>query len=106
MTDKVVVGILVILASNITTYICATQIAKYDVMATIPKLANEHGRMLGRIVDAKMYEGSEWERAIVVAVGWRGAMCVRPMRDIGAHGRWIRKDLVPHRVREVANETE
>jgi hypothetical protein len=62
---------------------------------------NQHAHLLGKQVDARVYEGSPWERMVVVAVSWRGAVCVRPVRDMQTKGRWIPKNLVPLRVMEV-----
>lgn len=80
------------------------------VMAAIPadevlergdEPVNEHARLLGRTVMAKVYEGSPWERMVVVAVSWKGAIAVRPEWDPEARARWIRKDVAPQRVREI-----
>lgn len=60
---------------------------------------NKHARLLGKEVEAKVYEGSEWERMVVVAVSWRGAVCVRPVHDLTTKGRWIHKSKAPGRVR-------
>ena len=57
--------------------------------------------LLGKTVEAKVYEASEWERMVVVAVSWQGAVCVRPEGDMRTKGRWIRKEVVPSRVREI-----
>lgn len=65
------------------------------------KPVNEHAHLLGRTVMAKVYEGSAWERMVVVAVSWKGAIAVRPEWDPEARARWIRKDVAPQRVREI-----
>ena len=67
---------------------------------------NPHAWMLGRTVDARVYEGSDWEHMVVVAVSWKGAVCVRPLENLSTRGRWIRKELVPERVRVIDNEWE
>lgn len=66
-----------------------------------PYECNPYAYLLGREIEAKVYEASRWERMVVVAVSWRGAVCVRPTYDLEARGRWISKDLAPERVREV-----
>ena len=68
------------------------------------QFANPYAHLLGKTVEAKVYEASEWERMVVVAVSWRGAVCVRPEHDLGTIGRWIKKDLTPTRVREVQHD--
>lgn len=65
------------------------------------QFANPHARLLGRTVEVKVYEGSEWERMVVVAVSWQGAVAVRPEHDPYVRARWIPKDKAPNRVREV-----
>lgn len=66
---------------------------------TVP--LNPHAHLLGKVVEAKVYEASEWELMVVVAVGWHGAVCVRPLSDMRYGGRWIRSELAPSRIREV-----
>lgn len=66
---------------------------------TVP--LNPHAHLLGKVVEAKVYEASEWELMVVVAVGWHGAVCVRPLSDTSYRGRWIRSELAPSRIREV-----
>ena len=66
--------------------------------------AYPYAELLGKEVEARVYEASRWERMIVVAVSWRGAVAVRPANDLETRARWIRADLVPDRVREVGWE--
>lgn len=61
---------------------------------------SQYGRMLGKVVEAKVYAESDWQRMVVVAVSWKGAVAVRPESDMETRARWIRRDLVPYRVRE------
>ena len=63
------------------------------------QFTNPYAPLLGRVVYAKVYEGSEWERMLVVAVSWKGAVAVRPLRDLSTKARWIHKQHVPTRVR-------
>ena len=67
------------------------------------QFTSPYARLLGRTVDAKVYEGSKWERMVVVAVSWRGAVAVRPVSDLSARARWIHKNHVPQRVRELSD---
>ena len=62
---------------------------------------NPHARMLGREVEARTHRRARWERCVVVAVSWKGAVCVRTTRNPQAPGRWIPKELAGERVREV-----
>jgi len=65
------------------------------------QFTNPYARFLGKIVEAKVYEASDWERMLVVAVSWKGSVCVRPVRDLGTVAHWINKDKVPYRVRTI-----
>lgn len=61
-------------------------------------MLNPHAHLLGRVVEARPHRRSDWVRCRVVAVSWKGAVCVRQMgRDVP--GRWIHKSLAPDRVR-------
>ena len=62
---------------------------------------NPYAHLLGRVVEVKVYQASDWERMVVVAVSWHGAVCVRRVADMESRGRWIRKELAPDRVREI-----
>ena len=62
---------------------------------------NPYAALLGAEVEARVYAESRWERMVVVAVSWRGAVAVRPRHDLATRARWIRAELVPDRVREV-----
>lgn len=68
-----------------------------------PQALNKYAHLLGKTVEAKVYEASKWERMVVVAVSWQGAVCVRPERDMRTKARWIRKELVPSRIRELSD---
>ena len=92
----IVCGILCVYAIRITN---DWRVAAKRLMRL--QFANPYAHLLGRTVEARVYEGSDWERMVVVAVSWRGAVCVRPERDLETMGRWIRKDLTPTRVREI-----
>ena len=75
-----------------------------DQRATAETAMNVYAHLLGKTVLARVYEASEWERMVVVAVSWRGAVCVRPESDLQTVGRWIRKELVPYRIQELVHD--
>lgn len=60
---------------------------------------NAYARFLGEEVLAKVYEQSDWERCVIVAVSWHGSVCVRLADDLACKGRWIRHGLTNGRVR-------
>ena len=43
----------------------------------------------GERVWVRKYDASDWERATVVAVSWRGACCVRPDSQPNRNGFWV-----------------
>lgn len=98
-----IIAALVIAIINLTMWLIEVK-SDYDAAALAlmcRQFENPHGQILGKVVEAKIYEDSDWERMVVVAVSWRGAVCVRPTSDDDAPGRWIRKEVVGDRVREV-----
>lgn len=73
---------------------------KYDCIKSVtPK--NPYAHLLGKVVEAKVYEASSWERMVVVAVSWKGAVAVRRVSDPEGKARWIRKNQTRERVRMV-----
>ena len=70
------------------------------------QFTSPYAHYLGRTVEVKVYAASRWERMVVVAVSWHGAVAVRPATDLKTRARWIRADLVPDRVREVEWEEQ
>ena len=63
---------------------------------------NPHAHLLGQVVEARLYEGSDWERYIVVGVGWRGSLCIRRVADPHGRGWWVKHSvLTADRFREV-----
>ena len=70
------------------------------------QFTSPYAHYLGRTVEVKVYAASRWERMVVVAVSWHGAVAVRPAADLKTRARWIRADLVPERVREVTEWDE
>lgn len=103
MTDETV-AIVVLLVVCCVLFAWALR-ASSDWRAASRKLmrmqfANPYAHLLGKTVEAKVYEASEWERMVVVAVSWKGAVAVRPEWDLQTKARWIHKSKVPDRVRE------
>ena len=70
------------------------------------QFTSPYAHYLGRTLEVKVYAASRWERMVVVAVSWRGAVAVRPATDTKTRARWIRADLVPERVREIEWEEQ
>lgn len=62
---------------------------------------NRHARLLGREVEVRFYEASDWERCVCVAVSHHGAYCVRRVSDPLMRARWIPKSKAPTHVRRV-----
>lgn len=60
-----------------------------------------HARMLGRVVEARKYEGYDWEPCMVVGVGWHGSLGLRKMSELDRRGFWVRHDRVATHVREI-----
>lgn len=89
-----------------TVFAAVSQLDYKEAAKRLERLqfTNPYARLLGRVVEAKVYEGSEWESMVVVAVSWKGSVAVRPTRDLSAKARWIRKERVPQRVREKATQ--
>lgn len=61
--------------------------------------ANEHAKMLGRTVEARLSDGAKWREMVVVAVSWKGALAVRPTSEPDKPARWIHKSKVDEWVR-------
>ena len=103
MGDHIAIGLLMCVCGVLFVWALTVTADWREAAKRLERLqfANPHARLLGRVVEARIYEASDWERVVVVAVSWKGGVCVRPMRDMEAPGRWIRKQLVPDRVREV-----
>lgn len=54
---------------------------------------------LGRTCWVRPLSGrGEWEEHVVVAVSWKGAVCVRGVDNLDGTGYWISKKSVPFRV--------
>ena len=103
MSDDVAVAFLSIICVGLSVYAIRITVDWNEAAKKLMRLqfANQHARLLGKTVEAKVYEGSKWERMVVVAVSWKGAVAVRPEWDQEAKARWIHKDKAPYRVREI-----
>ena len=74
--------------------------ATYHAIAT--RGTNPHAHRLGRICWVRPHSGKRWREHVVVAVSWKGAICVRPTDRLDEDGYWIKKQNVDWRVRWVA----
>ena len=94
---------LVVICGMLIVLLLVASVECKQAAKTIESLryANPYARMLGQTVEARVYEGSKWERMVVVAVSWHGAVAVRPLSDLATKARWIHKSKVPTRVREI-----
>lgn len=68
-----------------------------SLLGELPR--NPHAKLLGEVVQAKVYERDEWQAMRIVAVSHKGAVAVRPVSDPYASARWIAKDKVPNRMK-------
>lgn len=75
------------LISSYNNELRALQGANKTLIRFIP--TNQYARYLGEEVLAKVYEASDWERCVIVAISWHGSVCVRPADDLATKGRWI-----------------
>lgn len=92
---------LVCLATQSLAMRSATRDAK-EICKLVGEL-NPYAEMLGREVEAKKYDGSDWERYVVVAVSWHGSLCLRETGDPKRKGFWVHHDRAMTHVREVAD---
>lgn len=60
---------------------------------------NPYGAWLGRECWVRPTSRDTWKRHVIVAVSWRGAVCVRDAERISEDGYWIKKQNVKWRVR-------
>ena len=54
---------------------------------------------LGKICWVRPLGRADWTPHVIVAVSWKGAVCVRPKVDMRTDGYWIKKQNVRWRVR-------
>lgn len=59
---------------------------------------NPYAKWLGRRCWVRPIRGGKWEPHVIVAVSWRGAICVRDAGSMDRDGYWIKKQNVPFRV--------
>lgn len=67
---------------------------------------NAYARYLGEEVMAKVYEASDWDRCVIVAISWHGSVCVRPADDLATNGRWIHHAFERGRVKPIGEQHE
>lgn len=82
--------------SDLDRDVYACQIALQDLKAD-----NPHARLLGKTVEYRKYEASDWQLGVVWCVGIHGGLCIRDADYLDAPGKWIKSDKVTSRVREV-----
>lgn len=58
-----------------------------------------YSRWLGRTCWVRPLGRAEWTKHVIVAVSWRGAVCVRDAEHMNEDGYWIKKQNVNWRVR-------
>lgn len=104
--EWIAIVVLFCVAVITTVFAAVSQLDYKEAAKRLERLqfTSPYARLLGRVVEAKVYEDSEWESMVVVAVSWKGSVAVRPVRDLSAKARWIRKERVPQRVREKATQ--
>lgn len=80
--------------------IAEVRAARGEVAGSLRGLAdlNPYAMMLGKVVMFRKYEASDWERGVVVAASWHGALQIR---DALEHTFWLSKGKVPTNVIEV-----
>lgn len=64
------------------------------------RVTNPYAHMLGRVMEVRKYEASDWEPCVVVAVGWHGSVCVRRICDLDRPGFWVQSDRARTHLRE------
>lgn len=60
---------------------------------------NPYGAWLGCECWVRPASRDKWKRHVIVAVSWRGAVCVRDAEKLQEDGYWIKKQNVKWRVR-------
>lgn len=81
---------------------CAMWRARYLDADERLKRMNPYARLLGSVVEVRELKRDVWVRAVVVAVGWHGSVCVRPTNLLEEPGWWVRRENAAWRIREVA----
>lgn len=76
--------------------------ANKTLIGLIP--TNQYARFLGEEVMAKVYEASDWERCVIVAISWHGSVCVRPADDLATKGRWIHHAFARGRIKGIEDK--
>lgn len=60
---------------------------------------NPYGKWLGRHCWVRPISRPKWAEHVIVAVSWKGAVCVRQVDRLDEDGYWIKKQNVSFRVR-------
>lgn len=77
----------------------AIAMSAYAIVAVRKALSiNPFAPMLGKTVEYKKFEASDWEVGVVIVVSWHGAMQIRDKYD---NTFWISKVKAKTNVREV-----
>ena len=63
------------------------------------RVPNEYAGWLGKDCWVRPVSRPSWRRHVVVAVSWKGAVCVRRADRLDEDGYWIKKHNVSWRVR-------
>ena len=64
------------------------------------RTSNPYAHLLGKVMEVRKYDASDWEPCVVVAVGWHGSVCVRRLCDIERPGFWVHNDRARTHLRE------
>lgn len=105
-TDLIPLMLIIAISASVTYLISsynnelrALQGANKTLIRFIP--SNQYARYLGEEVLAKVYEASDWERCVIVAISWHGSVCVRPADDLATKGRWIHHAFARGRIKGI-----
>lgn len=83
--------------SAASTFLCGAVVGGVlYAVGTRPR--NGYSEWLGRECWVRPASRPRWRRHVVVAVSWKGAVCVRDADRMSENGYWIKKQSVPFRV--------
>ena len=84
---------------SIAVSVAAIVISIVAIRSVVKALSiNPYAPMLGKTVEYKKFEASDWEVGVVIVVSWHGAMQIRDKYD---NTFWISKVKAKTNVREV-----
>lgn len=63
---------------------------------------NPYARWLGKTCLVRPCSTERWDECVIVAVSWRGSVCVRRLDNPTKDGFWIKKENVPWRVKRIS----